>query len=129
MRVAIYARVSTKKDAQKNSLENQVSYATSLAAQNGWTISNQYIDDGVSGATRDNREAIQRLLEDSKKKKFDIVIAKSVSRLGRNTLPAFGYKRDGKKLVLDEVYAPIVREIFDLYLYQIGVCTKSVITS
>ncbi|KZE67269.1 recombinase [Paenibacillus jamilae] len=187
MRVAIYARVSTKKDAQKNSLENQVSYATSLATQNGWTISNQYIDDGVSGATRDNREAIQRLLEDSKKKKFDIVIAKSVSRLGRNTvenlqtahaiesmeirlilpednydtetstskllfnlkavlaeeesaklserikfglrasakegvykasLPAFGYKRDGKKLVLDEDYAPIVREIFDLYLYQ-----------
>lgn len=49
MRVAIYARVSTKKDAQKNSLENQVSYATSLATQNGWTISNQYIDDGISG--------------------------------------------------------------------------------
>lgn len=34
------------------------------------------------------------------------------------SLPAFGYKRDGKKLVLDEDYAPIVREIFDLYLYQ-----------
>lgn len=86
MRVAIYARVSTKKDAQKNSLENQVSYATSLAAQNGWTISNQYIDDGISGATRNNREAIQRMLEDSKLKKFDIVLAKSVSRLGRNTV-------------------------------------------
>ncbi|OBY76745.1 recombinase [Paenibacillus sp. KS1] len=187
MRVAIYARVSTKKDAQKNSLENQISYASTLAAQNGWTISSQYIDDGISGATRDKREAIQRLLEDSKRKKFDIVIAKSVSRLGRNTvenlqtahaiesmdirlilpednydtetstsklmfnlkavlaeeesaklserikiglrasaregvykasLPAFGYKRDNKKLVLDENYAPIVREIFDLYLYQ-----------
>ncbi|MNI47306.1 hypothetical protein D3C81_1574170 [compost metagenome] len=72
MRVAIYARVSTKKDAQKNSLENQVSYATSLAAQNGWTISNQYIDDGVSGATRDNREAIQRLLEDSKRRSLTL---------------------------------------------------------
>ncbi|WP_110001787.1 recombinase family protein [Paenibacillus pabuli] len=48
--------VSTKKDAHKNSLENKVSYATSLATQNGWTISNQYIDDGISRATRNNRE-------------------------------------------------------------------------
>lgn len=189
LKVVIYARVSTKQDAQKNSLENQVSYAMNLAAQNGWTVVGQYIDDGISGATRNKREGIQRLLYDAKKKKFDAVIAKSVSRLGRNTvenlqtaheiesagirlilpednydtgtsdsrlmfnlkavlaeeesaklskrikiglqtsarqgvykasLPAFGYKRDpfNKRLELDEDYAPIVREIFNLYLYQ-----------
>lgn len=32
MRVAIYARVSTKREEQKNSLENQVAYATDIIA-------------------------------------------------------------------------------------------------
>lgn len=190
MRVAIYARVSTKRDAQKNSLENQISFATFIAAQNGWTVVRQYVDNGISGATREKRAELLQLLQDAKKKKFDAVIAKSVSRLGRNTienlltareienqgirlvlpedcydsetggtsklnfnlravlaeeessksserikmglrasamqgvykasLPAFGYKRDstGKRLELDEEYAPVVREIFDLYLYE-----------
>lgn len=86
MRCAIYARVSTKKDAQKNSLENQVSFGVSVAAQNNLTIVGHYIDDGISGATKNKRMGLQNLLTDAKKKKFDAIIAKSVSRLGRNTV-------------------------------------------
>ncbi|WP_262495766.1 recombinase family protein [Paenibacillus sp. B2(2019)] len=59
-KVLIYARVSTKRDAQKNSLENQVSYAMTLAAHNGWTVVGQYIDDGITGATRNKRDGIMR---------------------------------------------------------------------
>lgn len=86
MRVAIYARVSTKREEQKNSLENQVAYATDLIARNGWTVAGRYIDDGISGATISKRKELQRLLEDARKKKIDAIIAKSVSRLGRNTV-------------------------------------------
>ncbi|MGM0712529.1 recombinase family protein [Brevibacillus parabrevis] len=86
MRVAIYARVSTKKEEQKNSLENQIAYATDLIVRNGWTVAGRYIDDGISGATIFKRKELQRLLEDARKKKFDAIVAKSVSRLGRNTV-------------------------------------------
>nr|WP_241236381.1 recombinase family protein [Brevibacillus marinus] len=44
------------------------------------------MDNGISGSGIKNRTGIIRLLEDAKKKKFDVVIAKSVSRLGRDTL-------------------------------------------
>ncbi|WP_258961023.1 recombinase family protein [Paenibacillus aquistagni] len=106
LKVVIYARVSTKRDAQKNSLENQVSYAMNLAAQNGWSVVGQYIDDGISGATRNKREGIQRLLYGAKKKNFDAVIAKSVSRLGRNAVEnlqtAHEIESVGIRLILPE---------------------------
>ena len=40
--------------------------------------------DSLSGTGMKNRDGIQQLLEDARAKKFDVVIAKSVSRLGRN---------------------------------------------
>jgi site-specific DNA recombinase len=86
MRCAIYARVSTQKEEQKNSLQNQIALAESIAKEHGFTIVGRYIDNGISGSGMKNRTGITRLLEDAKKNKFDVVIAKSVSRLGRNTL-------------------------------------------
>ncbi|AWB46798.1 recombinase family protein [Paenibacillus sp. CAA11] len=84
MKVAIYARVSTTRDAQKDSIDNQIAYAMDLITRNGWTVAGTYIDNGISGLKVKNRAQMQRLLADAKKKKFDAVIAKSVSRLGRN---------------------------------------------
>ncbi|WP_195575461.1 recombinase family protein [Paenibacillus sp. 1001270B_150601_E10] len=86
MKCVIYARVSTKREEQKNSLQNQIALAESIAKEKGFTVVERYIDNGISGQGMKNRTEILRLLEDSKKKKFDVVIAKSVSRLGRNTV-------------------------------------------
>jgi site-specific DNA recombinase len=86
MRAAIYARVSTRKEEQKNSLQNQIALAESIAKEHGFTVVGRYIDNGISGSGMKNRTGIAELLEDAKKRKFDVVIAKSVSRLGRNTL-------------------------------------------
>ncbi|MFS0918552.1 recombinase family protein [Brevibacillus sp. 179-C 1.1 NHS] len=86
MKCAIYARVSTRREEQKNSLQNQIALAESIAKENGFTIVGRYIDNGISGSGMKNRSGIVGLLDDAKKKKFDVVIAKSVSRLGRNTL-------------------------------------------
>ncbi|MGE7273578.1 recombinase family protein [Brevibacillus panacihumi] len=84
LKVAIYARVSTTRDAQKDSIDNQIAYAMDLITRNGWTVAGTYIDNGISGLRVKNRAQMQRLLADAKKKKFDAVIAKSASRLGRN---------------------------------------------
>jgi len=84
MKCVIYARVSTKKEEQKNSLENQISLAERIAEELGFIVVERYIDNGLSGTGFKNRSGINRLLADANSKKFDVVIAKSVSRLGRN---------------------------------------------
>ncbi|MFJ2047761.1 recombinase family protein [Paenibacillus taichungensis] len=60
--------------------------AENIAKEYGFTVVERYIDNGISGSGFKNRSEIQRMLVDAKRKKFDVVIAKSVSRLGRNTL-------------------------------------------
>lgn len=86
MKCAIYGRVSTDREEQKHSLKNQLVLAEKIAMDLGFIVVARYIDEGISGAGVRNRDGIQSLLEDAKGSKFDTVIAKSVSRLGRNTL-------------------------------------------
>jgi len=106
MKCAIYARVSTKREEQKNSLQNQIALAESIAKEQGFTVVERYIDNGISGSGMKNRTEILRLLDDAKKKKFDVVIAKSVSRLGRNTVnsmnTADNLERNNIRLILPE---------------------------
>ena len=106
MKCVIYARVSTKREEQKNSLENQVSLAERMAKEHGFTIVGRYIDNGISGTGFKNRLEINRLLVDAKAKKFDVVIAKSVSRLGRNLSKSLSLaddlEQEGIRLILPE---------------------------
>lgn len=97
MKCAIYARVSTRREEQQNSLQNQIALAESIAREQGFIVVDRYIDNGISGAGMKNRSEITRLMNDAKKKKFDIVIAKSVSRLGRNTLQSMNLAHDLEK--------------------------------
>ena len=49
-RVAVYARVSTMKDAQENSLQSQQEYFTEYIQRHpGWVFAGMYADDGISG--------------------------------------------------------------------------------
>lgn len=106
MKCAIYARVSTKREEQKNSLQNQIALAENIAKEQGFTVVERYIDNGISGSGMKNRTAILQLLEDAKKKKFDVVITKSVSRLGRHTAnsmkTADDLERNNIRLILPE---------------------------
>ena len=56
MRVALYARVSTTRQAQAQTIEQQLTRLRSLVEQQGWTLSDQHIyrDDGFSGASLRN---------------------------------------------------------------------------
>ena len=69
-RVAAYARVSSGKDAMLQSLSSQVSYYSSLIQSHpGWL----YADEAKTG-TKDSRPEFQRLLEDCRAGKINLII-------------------------------------------------------
>jgi len=80
-RIAIYARVST----DKQSTENQLLELRILCTKLGYTIVQEYTDNGISGAkSRDERPALNDLMKDATRRKFDMVMCWSIDRLGRS---------------------------------------------
>ena len=85
-RVGIYCRVSTNSMEQLQSLTAQVSHLTRLTATvPQWLLSDVYMDIATS-KTGSSRKEFNRMLEDCKSRKLEIVITKDVSRLGRDTV-------------------------------------------
>lgn len=83
--VAAYARVSNSKDAMLQSLSAQVSYYSNyIQNHKGWKYAGVYYDEAISG-TKDERANFQRMLEDCRLGKIDMIITKSISRFSRNT--------------------------------------------
>lgn len=82
MRCAVYIRVSTDKEEQKTSLQNQRSLFYEYLEKQGWDVFDFYID--VESGTTGKRENLQRLIKDAKERKFDVIAAKELSRLARN---------------------------------------------
>lgn len=56
LRVTFYARASTDKDVQLNSLDNQILYFENFIKDNrSWTYVNGYVDEGIIGTSVKNR--------------------------------------------------------------------------
>jgi DNA invertase Pin-like site-specific DNA recombinase len=98
MRCAIYARVSTDSSDQKDSLENQVSFFENFIQQQGWELTQTYADEGITGTSIVKRIQLKRLMDDAHKKKFDIVLIKSISRWARDTVDSITLVRSLKSL-------------------------------
>ena len=95
MRVTFYARVSSEKDEQLNSLDNQITYYQDLIQKNpAWEYVEGYIDEGLSAATTKKRENFHRMVDDGKAGVFDFIITKEISRFARNTLDSIQYTRE-----------------------------------
>lgn len=95
MRVTFYARVSSEKDEQLNSLDNQITYYTNLIKNNAcWEYVPGYIDEGLSGISTQKRENFNQMISDAKKGMFDLVITKEISRFARNTLDSIQFTRE-----------------------------------
>ena len=95
MRVTFYARVSSEKDEQLNSLDNQISYYTNLIGENkNWEYVPGYIDEGLSGMSTAKRENFHHMIDDAKSGRFDLVITKEITRFARNTLDSIKYTRE-----------------------------------
>ena len=85
-RVGIYCRVSINSMEQLQSLTTQVSHLTRLTATvPQWLLSDVYMDIATS-KTGSSRKEFNRMLEDCKSHKLEIVITKDVSRFGRDTV-------------------------------------------
>jgi DNA invertase Pin-like site-specific DNA recombinase len=78
LRAALYARVSTNDQTTDNQLLELRRYAEAR----GWTAT-EYVDQGVSGA-KESRPAIDALLKDARRRRFDVVVCWSLDRIGRS---------------------------------------------
>lgn len=85
MRMAAYCRVSTEREEQLSSLENQREFFYDYAKKCGDTLVKIYADQGISGKSMKNREEFIDLLHDSESGDFDYVAVKDISRFARNT--------------------------------------------
>ncbi len=95
LRVVFYARVSTDREAQLNSLENQTSYYETLIHNNPhWEYGGGYIDEGISGTSVNKREQFLQMIEDGQNEKFDLILTKEISRFSRSTLDSIKYTRE-----------------------------------
>lgn len=95
LRVTFYARVSTDRYEQLNSLENQVMYFSNfIKEQENWTFVEGYVDEGISGTSVKKREDFLRMVDDAKKRKFDLILTKEISRFSRNTLDSIKYTQE-----------------------------------
>jgi site-specific DNA recombinase len=82
LRCVIYARVSTQMDSQKTSIDNQIDLFRRYAFDKGWQIVETYTD--KQSGTKSNRPGLKRMIEDGKAGKYDVILAKELSRLARN---------------------------------------------
>lgn len=89
MKVAIYCRLSREDDDklhecdESESIQNQKSMLINYAVEQNWDIYNIYCDEDYSGIDI-KRPEFNRLLEDAKAHKFDIVLCKTQSRFTRD---------------------------------------------
>lgn len=87
LRVAAYCRVSTDSEEQLNSYNAQITYYTEkIAATPEWTMVRLYADEGITGTSMKRRKEFLKMLRDCDRGKIDLIITKSVSRFGCNTL-------------------------------------------
>jgi DNA invertase Pin-like site-specific DNA recombinase len=109
-RAALYLRVST----DEQTTENQLRELTEAASRAGWEITATYRDEGISGAKgRDRRPGLDAMLKDATRRKFDVIAAWSVDRLGRSLQDLVG--------MLTEMHAAGI----DLYLHQQAIDTTT----
>jgi DNA invertase Pin-like site-specific DNA recombinase len=80
MKIASYTRVST----QDQSVDMQITELRRYCEQRGFQIYKEYSDQGVSG-TKDKRPALDELMADAKKRKFDAVLVWRFDRFARST--------------------------------------------
>lgn len=91
-KVGMYLRLSRddERAGESLSIENQRRMLTDYIKEQGWIIYDEYVDDGISGTTFD-RPGVQRMLDDAKTGKINLIICKDLSRFGRNYIQVGQY--------------------------------------
>lgn len=97
VRLAAYCRVSTKKEAQLDSLANQKEFFAQYAQREGMQLVRVYADEGVSGRQLKNRTQFHHMLTDAQNGGFELLAVKDISRFSRNTVDCLQALRMLKK--------------------------------
>ncbi|KUO75703.1 MAG: hypothetical protein APF81_17660 [Desulfosporosinus sp. BRH_c37] len=124
IKVVYYARVSTEDEKQINALKIQIEEIEDVIENHSdWVLVDRYIDEGISGTFLDKRDEFKRLIEDLHTDKFDIIVVKDMTRVGRDSYE-FGYFlspliRNNKKLFfyLDNKFFKPEEELFNAVKY------------
>ena len=82
-RCAIYARFSTDRQNER-SINDQIAICRTMAEREDFVVVEAFEDRAMSGASMHGRTGIQDLLAKARDRRFDVVIAETMSRLGRN---------------------------------------------
>lgn len=127
MAVALYARVSTTRQAEKDlSIPDQVNQMHDWCKRNGYSVGKEYIEPGAS-ATDDRRPVFQQMIADatSKPAPFEAIIVHSLSRFFRDFLEFALYERRlikaGVKVISitqqtsDDPAGEMARRIFSMF--------------
>jgi len=80
IRVALYARVSTLNNQDP---EMQLAELREYAGRRGWQIVEEFTDQGVSGC-KESRPALNRLMSDACRRRFDAILVWKIDRFGRS---------------------------------------------
>lgn len=97
-RVAAYCRVSTEREDQANSFENQCLFFKQYIEHNpDWELCEIFADSGISGTNTKKRKEFNRMIACAKSGQLDLILTKEISRFARNTLDSIYYTRDLKK--------------------------------
>jgi DNA invertase Pin-like site-specific DNA recombinase len=105
-RAAIYVRVST----DRQTVENQLRELRQIAERRGWEVVKEYGDAGISGSRgRNDRPGLDEMLKDAQRRRFDVVMAWAIDRLGRSLIDLLG----------------TIQQLVDLYLDQQAIDTTT----
>lgn len=95
MKAVIYARYSSD-NQREESIEGQLRDCNEYAKYNDITVVGSYIDRALSAKT-DNRPEFQKMIKDSAKRLFDVIIVWKLDRFARNRFDSAYYKNVLKK--------------------------------
>lgn len=97
--MAAYCRVSTDREEQLLSYENQLRYYKNYIESNpNFEFAGIYADEGITATNTKKRDNFNRMIADCRNGKIDRIITKSISRFARNTLDCLNYVRELKAL-------------------------------
>ena len=124
-KVCAYARVSVGKETMIHSLSNQVSFYSSLIQNEPtWLYAGVYSDLDYTG-TKANRPGFQKMLEDCRNGKIDLVLCKSISRFARNTVDLLNTCRELKHLGIDVFFEEEIKfRVFTVIFICAMICKK-----
>lgn len=93
---AVYCRVSTEKQKEKNTIESQKRLLPAIAASKGWIVHKMYVDDGISGESLRHMHQLRQLLDDAELELFQYILIIDIDRFTR-------FSRESEKALIVDI--------------------------